>query len=245
MARKQSQFVLVLSGNICVSVLVLCIGAFGIVQQVGAYDRLLADHAELKQEQQKIEEDLGHRQQREDELKVLESKLASLDENLVDYKFIPSFLQQIQTTTLKTGNVLQNLQPREIRPLDLASSALLKQMNPGKAEAKPPEDANANPDNANPDDAAAKKPKVKAKSPYQVQSLSLDIAGTYPSVMQYLDALHEFRKMIYVRIVNLNPRQQNKQGLSLSAHIEADLIIIPDQFRPENEVAKGLERGQP
>ena len=244
MVRKQSQFVLLLTANICVTVLVLCIGAIGIARQVGAYHDLQTKHAAINEQQQKIDADLKQRDQREEDLRTLEAKLASLDENLVDYKFIPTFLQQIQTTSGETGNVLQNLQPRDPRPLDLDSSPLLKQMKPDKPEA--PKAAGSDTDAAgnNPDDTAPKKEIKKAKSPYQVQQLSMDIVGSYVSAMQFLDALRQFRKMLYIRTITLNPRQQSAANASLSTHIEADLIIIPNQFRPRtNEDAEGTAGG--
>lgn len=231
MANKQSKFPIMMAGVVLAGVVILALGLFFLQQQTLAKNKLTQEIAAKNAQVASIEKELSQSNARSSELASLERRLSILDSNLLDYTYIPTYLQQIQKAARATGNTLQSIQPLDPHPLNMENSPL-----GGGVTATPAQ--------ATPTDSAPKQEKAAPASPYQVQQITLQVKGTYSSIMRLLDALRQFPKMIYVRTVNLTPQVEN--GVyTVSASIETFAILTPDQYRvPQDDhtAAKGGRR---
>lgn len=242
MATKHSRYTLILFALIAVGVIIL-VGALVIWQRQDAVAQQLTREyqtldAQNKQIQQEITPEMI--QQHTSELQELNAKLNSLDQNLVDYKYIPTYLRQIQSTAITTGNSIRSIQPRDLRPLDLKKSPLLADKAKVTAVVTPAA-APAADSAASTEQPAAAEAEKKVVSKYQVQQITLEVDGSYDNLLRLLDALRRFPKMVYVRTLNITPQLTNNV-LSLSSHIETYAIITPDQYK-QTETAKTVATG--
>ena len=236
--RKQSKFALLLAIHVGVAVIVLFGGMLFLFRSMSIYQEVSGQRKVLNDERDKIKAELATRREKTAELAKLETDLSSLDQDLVDYKYIPTFLEQIQAASQHTGNMLRNLQPRAMRPLVLESSPLMRAITPPK-----PADTTATAPPADTPDAGGSAKSEPPKPAFQIQQLGMTLDGDYPSVLQFLDALRHFRKMVFVRSMTLSPNANTvnaKPGM-VTANIDAYLIIIPNQYRDESQMAHGPE----
>ena len=218
MTPKQTRFSLILFALIALGVLTLIVGA-GVFHRQSVENKKL--HVEIMTKKARLVEinkELEGQEQREQELAQLEERLKTLDKDLADYKYIPTYLEQIQRATVATGNTMMRIQPGEIRPLDLKQSPLVTGTASASAPAPAASDAN----------------KAATAPAYQVQRINLEVRGNYVSIQRLLNALRQFPKMVYVRSLNLSPRNE-RDNEYISAQIETYAIITPDQY----QVAKG------
>ncbi|MHB9131258.1 MAG: hypothetical protein ACYDBB_09240 [Armatimonadota bacterium] len=221
MTRKHSQFTIMMMAIIIVGIFFFVGGSVVVYQVYMKYDQLQKKNNNMKALCAKIDEDLLTRPQLETQLAELQNKVKVLQQNLVDYKYIPTYLNQIQTVTVKTGNTIMAIRPSEIRDLNLANSPLSVKSGVPAAVAGTTQvvtDTNAAPTSTPP-------PAQK----YLVQQISLDTVGDYTSTMRLLDQLRQFPKLVYVRTLSLSP-ENSDYGFKMRTHLETYAIIIPDQF---------------
>ncbi|MHB9024267.1 MAG: hypothetical protein ACYC7E_08835 [Armatimonadota bacterium] len=238
MARKQSQFLLMLLIFSAAGLLIL---AFGIVlwnSQHQSIKALRADTDELQNQINVINEHIAAMDSLDKEKADIEIKLSSLDRNLVNYKYIPTYLAEIQKAAEVSDNRLLAIQPQEVK--SLASSVLLQQ--PAQMTTITSQ-ATTQVVTDTPAPAPAAPAGGTGVDRYKVQRINLEISGTYASSMQMLDLLRQFPKLVYLRSLNLNPT--GDEGVRL--HLETYAIIIPDQFKApvENAAALAQGRGEP
>jgi Tfp pilus assembly protein PilO len=230
MAQKQSRFMLMLLGLIAAAILVLLGGGIGWYH---AHQRVLVlkqEKAAKTEERDQVKEAIAQLDSRKAELQRLETRLATLDQNLADYKYIPTYLHQIQRATVMSGNTILAIYPRELRVLDLTKHAFLTG-SVDNADAPPPA-VLANMEEQKSSDDATK---------YRVQQISLEVRGNYFSLLRLLDTLRQFPKMVYVQAINISPQQ--REGLTgIVARVETYAIITPDQYQ---EVDTTTEEGTP
>jgi len=224
MAGKKSQYALLLAVLIAVGVIILTVGVVIWQRQGEESEGLRQQRDSLNNEykQAKIETDALPR--RKQDLAEVNARLSDLDLNLVDYKYIPTYLKQIEDKAKATGNTLRSIHPTAPRPLDLHKSPLtVKKVA----------------------DAPAEAPSSAPASPYYVQQISLDIEGSYVDLLKFLEALRAFPKMIYVRTVNITPVTGNGNSVvRMNTHLETYAIIIPDQYKssPDENAPKEGKR---
>jgi len=179
-----------------------------------------------------IQQELDTKQDKEELLKKLNTSLASIDSKVVDYEYIPTYLEQLQKTAVETGNKINSIRPRGIEFLDI-NNPLLKASNDAWVKEHPVKE----PIGAAKQATAAKpkssgRPK-KEKSAYRVQQYTIEIEGSYVSIMKFLDALGKFPKLVYVRTINISPRQRLDPD-RLTARLETYAVIIPKHYQPES-----------
>jgi len=235
--KKQSQFAIFLLVIGAIAVVVLVAGLFGLQKLSGLSGEARGQY-ELKLKQyQEINDELEKQPKREELLASLNESLASIDKNLVNYEYIPTYLEQLQKTAVRTGNTILSVRPRPIESLDI-NNALLKASNeawqkkyPSKKPANQAAPADAK---AKPKAAGAGGKKDKPKSNYRVQQYTLEVEGNYVSLMKFLDALRSFPKLVYVRTISISPRQRTEPD-RLTARLETYAIIIPEHYQPAKE----------
>ena len=235
--KKQTRFALFLLIIAACSIIVLVVGIIGL-QNLTSQTQVKQQEFQAKvAECNRISEQLAKRGDWELELASLNTKLATLDKELVEYKYIPTYLEQIQHTTLLTGNTISSIRPRSIEPLDSNSPLLMAsyerwlEKNPDIAAAAKESDAGAEIKKDGKEDENA--PQVKKPSEYKIQQFTLEIEGDYTSVVRLLDALRNFPKLIYVHSVSVAPKSRDNPD-RLKAMLETYAIIPPDHYRPDN-----------
>lgn len=218
MPTGKSKFNVTLFSIIAIAAIILAGGLIGVQQQASMNASLKSEYQAKSAEKKEIETKLGMMPQRQRELKTLNQKLASLDDELVDYQYIPTYLEQLQNTAKKTGNTLLSISPMEPRPFTPATSQLMK----GK-EGRP----------------SPKTRDGKSTTGYWTQKITLKTQGSYVSTLQLLEALRNFRKLVYVRTVSLVPGNTAEAGSFVVATIETYAIITPNQYlTPPNASSK-------
>lgn len=225
----RSRFTLMLLGLIAVAIVVLAIGIGLWQHQVGIINALRRDAREKEKLCRTITEQLSQRQSEEEKLQDLKQRLEVLDQNLADYRYVPTYLRQMQATALRTGNNIRSIQPGELKPLNLQNSPFATEQ--AKDAAKP----------------AATEPAPAKDQPapglqYQSKSINLDVQGTYVTIVKLLDEFRQFPKMIYVKSVELTPQSVNGKNL-VSARIQTYAIITPDQYETDNTPLKDATGG--
>jgi len=230
---KQTRFTLIMMGIVVGGLLILSIGAYFVYCLNQANDRLDKATLQIQDDIQRIQENTKDLPRLQNQLTGLKRELATQDSNMVQYEYIPTYLAQIQQTTLRTGNVIQSIQPHELKFIDLDSSPLA----PGDDNKGTPANgsaAGATPagiDVLNGTGAAAGTPGAKPHPQYRVQQIRLEVRGTYASLLSLLDAFRQFPKMIYVRTLSITPQNREGSGNSVVATIETYAIIAPDQYK--------------
>lgn len=240
--KKQSSFALFLLIVAAIAIAVLVAGVFGLQRLYTLTVTARADYQKEVNDCNSLTTALGNESHWRTELKGLDVTLASLDTNLVDYKYIPSYLEQIQQTAAQTGNIICSIRPRPVAVLD-TNNPLIKASN-DQWQKKFPEIAEAA-------QYVRQAPKTRAapgtepkKNDFRIEQFTLEIQGSYPSVMQFLDALSKFPKLVYVHSVAIAPLNQLKPD-ELKATIETYAIITPEQYQPEttSEVGVNVAKG--
>ena len=220
MAGKHSRFTLILLALIAVCVIILVVGLVIWQQQDQQVQQLKAEYDRINSEYIAADKEIKELPARQQDLAKLHEQLKAINQNLMDYQYIPTYLQQIEETARQTGNDLHSISPHTLRALDMQKSALKMIKANGDTGATPA--ASATP-------AAPATPASKANTAYQVQQISLDVVGNYVSLIRFLDALRRFPKIIYVRTINLSPHVADN-AVSIEAQIETYAIITPDQY---------------
>ncbi|HEY3417886.1 MAG TPA: hypothetical protein VGM23_13465 [Armatimonadota bacterium] len=234
MARKQSQFIMMLLIISGVGLLVLAAGIFLLNTQYQQKKTLEAQNDALVATCETYEANTAkaNMENLRDKKAGLDKQLASLDHNLVTYQYIPTFLGDIQKATEMTNNHLVSIQPGEVKPL--ANSNLF---TPTASATTSTAAAKTEVVGQNPAPTTTVSADVASK--YQTQQIVMEVQGTYSSTMQLLDLLRRFPKLVYLRSVNLNPTG----GDAVSLHLETYAIIIPDQYKAPGEKKMVLMQG--
>lgn len=233
--KKQPQFAIFLLVIGAIAAVLLAGGLIGLQKLHSLSDKAEKEYQVKRGQCLEIEDELKTKQDKEDLLKKLNTSLASIDSNLVDYEYIPTYLEQLQKTAVMTGNKINSIRPRGIEFLDI-NNPLLKASNEAWVKEHPVKE----PIDAAKSAATQPKPKTtgrpkKEKSAYRVQQYTIEIEGSFVSIMKFLDALGKFPKLVYVRTINITPRQRLDPD-RLTARLETYAIIIPKHYQPEENV---------
>ena len=239
MQVKQSKFIMVLLGILAVGLLLVIANVLVWYHLNATTVKYTAEYFEKTTELTKNAEDIDNLHNDQTTLDDLTAELATLDKNLADYRYVPTYLVQITDATARTHNGVNSISPGIPKPLDLTKGPFAEPVAtpaPGTpaasgASSAPPANAAGAPDAAG-----------SAASQYQVLSISLDLTGSYAGILQLLDEFRRFPKMIYVRDINMNPVNVNGKNL-ISAKLETYAIITPDQYQPRGETLPSVGMG--
>jgi Tfp pilus assembly protein PilO len=224
--QRPSRFVLsvlLIAGVAIVAIAIGVVSWQGFMADIRATeDRIQRDH----DENLRINNELAHIGDMTKRLVELNAQLRDLDRDMPEYRYIPTYLRQIEAAARNTGNELMSIQPGDPKDLDLAKSPLAPpKATPGMSASGVISDAPP------PAPSGPPKPQISGE---KVQRIGLDVKGSYKSVLAMLDALRLFPKLIYVRTVSLTPSKNADGTTSLSARLETYAIITPDQnLKPE------------
>jgi len=243
--KKQSQYAIFLLAVGAIAIIVLAIGLVGLQKLTSMSRADQAKYEAMRTQCTAIAEALAGKTDQEKLLASLDMKLNSIDTNLVNYEYIPTYLEQLQRTAKQTGNEIASIRPRPIEPLDI-NNPLLKASHDAWQKEHPPlqpiEEGNK------PAVPKATKPDAKAEKPasnYRLQQYSLEISGSYLSLMKLLSALSAFPKLVYVRTIALSPASRTDPN-RLTVRLETYAIIIPEHYQPEkNPAITTTESAQP
>lgn len=231
MSPKRSRYTLALLGVIAFGLLVLVIGSMVLHQQNTRLSRMKNAYKAAKLKHDTIVKELETLPDREQELARLERQLNSVDQNLVDYEYMPTYLEQIQQTAARTGNTIRSLRPGELKVIDLRNSPLAGNTATGDTT-KGKRTVRSRSAKKTDADAAA-------KQGYRVQKIALEVQGSYDSLLSLLEALRGFRKMVYVKSLTISPVKGDKEARgepTLLVRLETYAIITPDQYQRQPEV---------
>ncbi len=219
MAGNRSRFTLILLSLIALCVVILVVGLVILQQQVAQAEQLNAATQRINAEYNTAFQETTSLPDRQKDLEELNTKLTSVDQNLVDYKYIPTYLKQLQKIATDTGNSIHSIAPHELHVLDLQKSKLVAGKAPDAGAGATP-DAGAN---------TAAKP-----GQYQLQPITLEIEGSYLNLVKFLDALRKFPKLVYVRNLSITPQIRNNV-MTVTTTLDTYAIITPDQYKPSTD----------
>jgi Tfp pilus assembly protein PilO len=205
--KKQSRFAIFLLILTAMAIGVLVTGIIGLQKLTTMSHEAKQKYLETAEECRRINKDLRQAHRWEEKLAEYDAILASLDKNLADYKYLPTYLEQLQKTAKRTGNTILSIHPRAITPLD--SQSPLVKASYDRWLANNPEIAMAAQETAAAkSEQAGEQPnpeEAKPASRYKLQQFSLEVEGDYLSIMRLLDALRSFPKLVYVHSLSLSP----------------------------------------
>lgn len=235
MGFKQSAFTVKLMIILAVGVLVLGIGLFCWHRQNVNVNALARSIKAMNKEMDAITLQTNKRKKYLDDQVMLKRQLASIDTQVKDYQYLPTYLEQLQDVAAKTGNVITRIKPDDLRPIDLQHSPLAPVQDsdgPEKVTAK-----------------RVKKPVTKAKgkagaeeerdpNQYQVQQIDLEVRGSYVNLLRFIEKLRTFPKLVYVRSVSIAPQRAKDQIGAITAKLDTYVIITPGQYQSTDEKPK-------
>jgi Tfp pilus assembly protein PilO len=218
--QRPSRFVLniLLIGAIAIAAV-----AIGLVSWQGFMTDIRSTEERIRQDQNenlRINNELAHSGDLDARFALLQANLANIDQDVAEYRYMPTYLIELQAAAKLTGNDLVSIQPQEPKDFDVVRSPLA----PPKANV-----AGAVSDTPPPPPTLAKAQANGEK----VQRISLDVRGSYKSVLALLDALRRFPKLIYVRTVNLTPSKNQDGTIVLAARLETYAIYKSKPVEPE------------
>ncbi len=210
MGGKHNRFTIILCVLIAICIIILATGLVVYQHQDQQVQQLKADYDRTNADLKAAKNDVGHLEDRQKYLDSLTTQLGKIDTDLMDYSYIPTYLHQIEDTAKVTGNELRAISPHPLRPLDLKKSPINKYG--GKADGT----------------------SSSASGSYQVQQISLDISGSYVSLIAFLDALRNFPKIVYVRTINLSPHVRGNT-IVVDSQIDTYAIITPEEYKKSSD----------
>lgn len=228
MMTKRSRYFIILFSLIALGVVILLGGMITFLSLFSRVQIIDRDAAAVAHQCAVIQKGLKSEKGLIDERDGLLRDLATLDWKLADYRYIPTYLAQIQRAATSTGNTIMSIQPSELKPLDLAKLNLAKPLTLSdmSVTAKPrvvtTAQAGATGDGS---------PVQVKKARYQIIAINLTITGDFHSLMQFLDALRNFRKMIRVRTLTITPDTSDGK-VKVTTRIETEAVIAPEQYVP-------------
>ncbi len=222
MFGKQSRITLMILGLCLLSLLIIGIGFFLWEQQAAKTAVIKNEIEQLMVKKKEIEDKLGP-----DDVNIkneginLEKKRESLkilQKGLMDYQYIPKFLEYVQDAAQETGNELVSISPGEAKPIDFNNPIFKPAPKPAGegTDTQPP---------ATPASAVPKDPKKLYKS----MPITITMKGTYISNIDFINKLRKFKQIIYIRNLTLSPNEVNGQ-MVVSSIITASALIVPEQY---------------
>jgi Tfp pilus assembly protein PilO len=214
MQVKQSRFILVFVGLIVIGLVIVIINALVWTHLHTVTAQYLSSYKKTSDEFNANQKAINNLPEDQKTLRLLETELSSIDANLADYSYVPTYLEEIKQVTEQTHNVVSSISPGIPKPLDLTKGPFAAAASPA-AGTPSASDKSARPD---------------AWSNYQTLSIELDVKGNYLSIIQLLDEFSRFPKMIYVQNVELTP--STVKGINtISARFKTYAIITPNQYQ--------------
>ena len=213
---SQSRFSLILLAIVGVGLLLL-IGNLVVLQQQNKMIKAL--EAQQRQKQQLYDENaakMANRETDEETRDELRARLATLDQHLADYQYMPTYLKQMKVIAGLTDNHLRMIQPGDMRPLEWGKSPLTSDLTAPAVAAPAAPDA---------------PPAIQDK--YRVMPINLEVQGDYVSLINLLDQFRQFRKLIYVRTIDLAPLGEKVGADKLNIRMQTYAIITEEQYAKE------------
>lgn len=249
MAGNLSRFTVTLIVLGLITALTLALGILFWHKQSVATHALQVKTEQMNQQSEDIQKRLDTLERTcNDSLAEIETSLKGLDKGLVNFKYLPTFLTEIQQRAGESGNKIKTIQPSDTKQLDINASPLmelppeLQVKLPGEvinvappstttASAAPP--AGGTPAGAQPN-AQGGAPPASKPPPYYTQQINMDLVGSYSSLLSLLTDLSNFGKLLYVKSINISPEGQNGE---LRFHLETYAIIPPDQYKATQDLS--------
>lgn len=228
MKSTQSRFLLMLVAIIAVGLLVLVANLVLLQQQ---NKRIKMIQAQTKQQEiifRENQEKMANKAEDERSRNKLRVRLATLDQHLADYQYMPTYLKQIKKSAVLTKNKLRVIQPGDLRPLDWVTSPLTAGLTaPEAAAGTPPE---GTPPEATPPPPPPTEGDTGLAGKYRVMPINLDVQGDYVSFINLLDQFRQFPKMIYVRTIDIVPLSLLDGKNKLAIRMQTYAIITAEQY---------------
>jgi len=149
----------------------------------------------------------------------LQARLSVLEPALPDSAYIPTFLRQIEGLATGTRNTIIGIRPKPVTRSPAAASASAVEINNETGEITQAADQ------AGPAGPAG--PAVQPL-PYDYVPIELKLEGTYWTVIDFLEELQQFPKMIAVNDVGFYPSQAGadaRQSPDLAATMELTAVV--------------------
>ncbi|MEI6518678.1 MAG: hypothetical protein WCO98_01325 [bacterium] len=220
MFGRQSKITLMIFGLCMLSILIIGVGVFLWQQQAGKTAEIKNATIQLAAKKKEIEDKLGPGDKNieiEDiNLKKKKESLKILQKNLMDYQYIPKFLEYIQQVAQDTGNDLVSISPGEAKPIDFNNQLFKPALKPNADGTMPPE-------------APPVVAKNDPKKQFKTMAITITMKGTYISSVKFIDSLRKFKQIIYIRNLTLSPYELNGKVV-VNTIITASALIVPEQY---------------
>lgn len=237
MKSTQSRFLFMLVAIVAVGLLVLVANLILLQQQNKRIKLLQVETRKQKNLFQENKDKMANKVEDERSRNKLRVRLSTLDQYLADYQYMPTYLKEMTVTAGITKNKLRVIQPGDLRPLDWGTSPLTSGITAPDGESIP---AEAAPTATAAAPAAAGTAGIQSK--YRVMPINLEVQGDYISLINLLNQFRQFRKMIYVRTMEIVPESKLTGISKLNIRMQTYAIITAEQYsRDEKNVKPVVE----
>ena len=144
-----------------------------------------------------------------------------LEPGVPPYAYIPTFLRQIEHVAVATNNTIRGIRPIPKRKVVTPPAG--SEGGEGGGEGGGGEQAAASPSSGSAKGKAAEKPKL----PYDSVGIEVKLQGTYWSVVNFLEQLRRFPKLIAVNDIDVRPVASSLQAYaSPQLTVEMQLMAV-------------------
>jgi len=211
-----------------VAIAALCVIGLGATLYRGKVAQLSRLHDELEDKREKLAS-LHDKITRQPELEAkftgLQTRLMVLEPGLPNSAYMPTFLRQIEGLAVATHNRIIMIRPKESNESKGASNVTINNET-GEVVAAPAPGGDKKDASAS-SSGAKKTPKL----PYDRMDIEVKVRGSYWTVLNFLDELQKFPKMIAVNDIAFTPErtgaaaQAQGTGADLSATLALTAVI--------------------
>jgi Tfp pilus assembly protein PilO len=207
-----------------VAIAALCVIGLGATLYRGKVAQLSRLHDELEDKRNKLAS-LHDKLTRQPELEAkftgLQARLSVLEPGLPSSSYMPTFLRQIEVLAVATNNHIIMIRPKESTEIKSKNVAINNETGEVVAAPAPGADKKA-------PSASSSGDKGPPKLPYDRMDIEVKVRGTYWTVLDFLDELQKFPKMIAVNDISFTPERTGASqgtGADLSATLALTAVI--------------------
>ncbi len=205
-----------------VAIAALCVIGLGATLYRGKVEQLSRLHDELQDKRDKLaslHDKLTRQPELEAKFSALQTRLSVLEPGLPSSAYMPTFLRQIEGLAVSTHNRIIMIRPKESNE-NKGGKAVTINNETGDVVAAP-----ASGGDKKDASAATSGAKKTPKLPYDRMDIEVKVRGTYWTVLNFLDELQKFPKMIAVNDISFTPERAGAAVQGTGADLSATLAL--------------------
>ena len=175
-------------------------------------EELNKDLQDQKKELQALQEDIRQQATIKREHAALEQDLSVLEPSVPTYAYIPTFLRQIEEVAIATNNTIRGIRPIPQRKTPTPAPSATGEEG-GTAAGQPA--------------GTEQTKKAEPKLPYDSVGIEVKLQGTYWSLVNFLERLRKFPKLIAINDMDVRPGTTGSEAYqSPQLTIELQMVAV-------------------